>query len=183
MVSPLAPSWTQAWAQDLDPQAFVLTIDDLPAGFAASDGSGAYVSNEQSARGDATTLADFTDFGRQNGYEVAFGLGERGPADTVSFLRVSSTASVYATADGARGIMDKRFSGALPGLRLVSVPTIGDQTTALSADVDLGGTSITRTVIVLRKGSVIATVSTDSIAGSSIDPTVALAQKVAARLP
>ncbi len=174
-------------AATTDPKKMVLTLADLPAGFALAKGY--YADNARAAKESKNqTVADFTRWGRTNGYEADF----KRSAIT-GILEIDSSASTYKTAKGAAdSTHDSYAAGEKPQLldgkkvafkRVSTGARIGHEARMYSLDVKSQGLSVTFYAVVWRYGTVKSALLVGGLTGT-VDAAVAvkLAQKQQARI-
>jgi len=146
-----------------DPQAFVLTLTDMPTGFSIVPENTGYWSNEYIAEqreNPADFLAQLEEWGRINGYSV--GYGKPGFFGTTY---VESSVIIIKTSDGAHDYYEHLVNEDLrDGWTPVSMPTLADESYALTLT-DTGGTFYD---VIFRKRNVIGIVLTGAKPGTAV---------------
>jgi len=168
-------------AQYLDPGQLVLSLDDLPRGFATKVGSDRYLTNADAA-GDDQTLVELEQYGRQLGYIAAFVRASAEPGEAVSIIQVESNASVYATAEGARGVFELRAQSPPEGWTALPIPQLADDATGVVRQLEIGGDTYDVRAIILRKGRIVSRLDTVSLPGTGDQETIELAEVAAVKL-
>jgi hypothetical protein len=173
-------------AANADPKSMVLTLADLPTGFAVDKAY--YADNKRAAKESAVQeLADFVKWGRVNGFDRDFSRNA-----TTGVLFVSADASTYTKPAGAVASLHdsfqidgrtEKFNGSSVTFERVPMGRVGNEARMFTAKVTTQGVPAVFYGVIWRSGSVVASVLIGGVEGS-VKPSqaVQLATKQQARI-
>jgi hypothetical protein len=173
-------------AANADPKSMVLTLADLPTGFAVDNAY--YADNKRAAKESAVQeLADFVKWGRVNGFDRDFSRNA-----TTGVLFVSADASTYTKPAGAVASLHdsfqiegrtEKFNGSSVTFKRVPMGRVGNEARMFTAKVTTQGVPAVFYGVIWRSGSVVASVLIGGVEGS-VKPSqaVQLATKQQARI-
>jgi len=159
----------------IDPKGLVLQFGDLPSGFERT--SRRYVSNRQ-ANSESSVKKDYSQLGRITGYEAVFT-----KEAVLGILQVTSAASTYRTAAGARRSLAisaraTEASREVRFRRLSLSGRLGDEAFLWKTTQTRDGTKIDVFLLAWRSGRIYAGLLAAALAGSA-DPASAAASSPA----
>lgn len=189
--SAVTPTATPAPLFEGDPQAFVLTIADMPPGFSTNAENTGPTSNEYIASTRANpeeALVQLQEWGRIIGYQAAY--AKSGLDALVGTAMVQNWVSIFQTSDGAHaylGNIEDAYSEDGLTLDHTSMPALADESKAYKIVRTTGkGESQLEWItyfIVFRKHNVVAGVLTTATSGTAVfDDALNFAQTVESRI-